>query len=154
MRRILLILMMPVIFLTGCLSQEDKDFFLRQGEMLEARIADYEVLLDETEATITDVKARIESKDIDVGVGLALINDAKSQFAGYKRMIEEDRDRLSRIDDKLDEKSTAEKWEAVGLTLAGIAASLIGVRIQRGASSKVHKTDDGRLMDSGRARSG
>lgn len=143
--RWMMLLLMPVIFMTGCLSESERDYFIKQGAFLEKRIKEYEVLLDETEATIAEIRVKIETKDIDIASGMALLADAKEQYAGYKQKISEDQDRVSDIDEHLRDKSGGEKWEALAWSAGSILAAMLGIELRRGPSSKKFKNSDGSM---------
>jgi hypothetical protein len=143
----LVLLALVPFFVGGCVTAQER------ADVRE-EIAGFKALIDRIDEKVDGVKAKIESKDLTISEGLAIIEDLGEIKAEVTAKIKES-------EKKLEGKPWWKQLAMLGygiwtLATGGIGAmggkklAVAAVREERGPSSLAYKDMNGRITDAGR----
>jgi hypothetical protein len=142
-----MLLALVPFFVGGCISAQEK-------ADVRAEIAEYKEIVERIDEKVDEVKAKVESKELTISEGLAIITDLGDIKAEVAAKIKDS-------EKKLEGKPWWKQLAMLGygiwtLATGGIGAlggkkmAVAAVREERGPSSLAFKDMTGRITDAGR----
>jgi len=145
--RWILFVMMAFVFCgaTGCQSQEERMYWINLVQDLREENDAISTELEKSKAIKAEISADIAAGTIDPAKGMMLLAKVAENIEGYKDIYDRNEGKIREAGVKLQDQTGKERWETIGTIAASVIASILGIRLQRGPSSRKFKNADGSI---------